>query len=38
VPESSEFGDAFSITRSGDTVRIVNGPTVEDLDEIHDPA
>ena len=38
VPESSEFGDAFRITRSGDTVRIVNGPTVSDLDAIHDPA
>jgi heme-degrading monooxygenase HmoA len=37
VPESSEFGDAFRITRSGDTVRIVNGPTVEDLDDIHAP-
>jgi len=35
VPESSEFGDAFRITRSGSTVRIVNGPTVSDLDAIH---
>ena len=35
VPESSEFADAFRIVRSGTTVRIVNGPTVSDLDDIH---
>ena len=38
VPESSAFADAFRITRSGDAVRIVNGPTVEDLDGIHETA
>jgi hypothetical protein len=37
VPESSAFGDAFRIVQSGRTVRIVNGPTVADLDEIHRP-
>ncbi|MBX0322791.1 Hvo_1808 family surface protein [Halomicroarcula sp. F13] len=37
VPDSSSFADAFRVTRSGDTVRIVNGPTVEDLDGIHRP-
>jgi hypothetical protein len=34
VPDG-EFADAFRITRSGDTVRIVNGPTVDDLEDIH---
>ncbi|WP_284010801.1 Hvo_1808 family surface protein [Haloarcula pelagica] len=38
VPESSPFADAFHVVRRGDTVRIVNGPTVEDLGEIHAPA
>ncbi|WP_135305784.1 Hvo_1808 family surface protein [Haloarcula amylovorans] len=37
VPESSSFEDAFRITQSGDTVRIVNGPTIEDLRAIHRP-
>jgi len=37
VPEESEFADAFRVTRSGDTVRIVNGPTADDLDDIHRP-
>jgi len=37
VPEPSEFADAFRITVSGDTVRIVNGPTVAELDAIHRP-
>ncbi|WP_254273089.1 Hvo_1808 family surface protein [Haloarcula marina] len=37
VPEESPFADAFRITRSGDTVRIVNGPTVDDLSAIHRP-
>ncbi|MEF8787004.1 MAG: Hvo_1808 family surface protein [Haloarculaceae archaeon] len=35
VPESSAFGDAFRVTRDGNRVRIVNAPTVDDLDEIH---
>jgi hypothetical protein len=37
VPEDDPFGDAFRVVRRGDTVRIVNGPTVEDLDGIHEP-
>ncbi|QIO21594.1 Hvo_1808 family surface protein [Haloarcula sp. JP-L23] len=37
VPEPSPFADAFRISRSGDTVRIVNGPTVDDLASIHRP-
>jgi len=35
LPESDKFGDAFRVTRSGTRVRIVNAPTVEDLDDIH---
>jgi len=38
VPEESQFNDAFRVVRSGKTVRIVNGPAVSDLDEIHRPA
>jgi hypothetical protein len=38
VPEESQFNDAFRVVRSGKTVRIVNGPTVNNLDEIHQPA
>jgi hypothetical protein len=38
VVPGGPFADAFRVTRSGDTVRIVNGPTVEDLDDIHRPA
>ena len=35
VPESDPFGDAFRVTREGETVTIVNGPTVRDLAQIH---
>lgn len=35
VPESDSFGDAFRVTRSGTRVRIVNAPTIEDLDDVH---
>jgi hypothetical protein len=35
IPEESEFGDAFRVVRDGDTVLIVNAPSVDDLDEIH---
>jgi len=34
VPDGP-FADAFRIVREGRTVRIVNGPTVDDLDGIH---
>jgi len=34
VPDGS-FADAFRVVREGRTVRIVNGPTVSDLDGIH---
>ncbi len=38
VPEDSAFGDAFHVTRNGDRVRIVNAPTVDELDEVHSDA
>jgi hypothetical protein len=37
VVESGPFADAFRITRSGDTVTLVNAPTVERLDEVDAP-
>ncbi|WP_276273542.1 Hvo_1808 family surface protein [Haloarcula litorea] len=37
VPASSSFEDAFRITRSGTRVRIVNAPTVDQLDGVHAP-
>jgi hypothetical protein len=38
VPDESEFGDAFWIERDGDTVVIVNAPSVEALSEIREDA
>ena len=36
IPEGeSEFADAFRVTVSGDTVTIVNAPTVDELDDVH---
>lgn len=36
IPEGeSEFADAFRVTVSGDTVTIVNAPTVDQLDDVH---
>ncbi|WP_415378673.1 Hvo_1808 family surface protein [Halosimplex sp. TS25] len=35
VPEDSQFGDAFRVVRNGDTVRIVNAPTTDQLSEVH---
>lgn len=35
VVRSGPFADAFRVTRDGDTVTVVNGPTVADLDGIH---
>ena len=34
LPASDPFGDAFRVRRTGDTVRIVNGPTVSALAKI----
>jgi len=36
IPESDPFGDAIRIDREGTRVRIVNAPTVADLDAVHD--
>lgn len=37
IPEDeSGFADAFRVTVSGDTVTIVNAPTTDDLDDVHD--
>ncbi|NIB98345.1 Hvo_1808 family surface protein [Halobacterium sp. R2-5] len=36
IPEDeSEFADAFRVTRSGDTVTIVNAPTTDELGDVH---
>jgi len=35
VPKDRPYGDAFRVELEGDTVRIVNAPTVEQLDEVH---
>jgi hypothetical protein len=36
IPEGeSEFADAFRVTVSGDTVTIVNAPTVDQLGDVH---
>jgi hypothetical protein len=35
VVRSGPFADAFRVTRDSDTVTVVNGPTVADLDRIH---
>jgi hypothetical protein len=34
LPESSPYADAISVIRSGDTVTIVNAPTVDELSEV----
>jgi len=36
IPDNSSYGDAFRVVRDGDAVVIVNAPTVETLDEVHD--
>jgi hypothetical protein len=36
VPEDDPYGDAFRVVRDGRTVRVVNAPTVADLDAVHD--
>ena len=34
IPDEAEFGDAFYLTQEGNTVTIVNAPTVDDLSGI----
>jgi hypothetical protein len=36
VPDGG-FADAFRVVRDGDTVLVVNAPTVDDLDDVHAP-
>jgi hypothetical protein len=38
IPEDNGFADAFYLQQDGDTVTIVNAPTVEDLGDVHAPA
>jgi len=38
LPESDPYGDAFRVVRDGKTVRIVNAPTRDALDDVHAPA
>jgi hypothetical protein len=38
IPDDSEFGDAFYVEQDGDTVVIVNAPTVEDLGDVREGA
>jgi hypothetical protein len=35
IPNKSPYGDAFRVIRDGRTVTIVNTPTVEELDQVH---
>ncbi|PSQ10834.1 hypothetical protein BRC93_08260, partial [Halobacteriales archaeon QS_5_70_15] len=37
VTEDEPFVDAFRVSRTGETVTVVNAPTVEALDEVHAP-
>jgi len=36
IPESEEFADAFYVRQEGDTVTVVNAPTVEDLSDVRE--
>jgi hypothetical protein len=36
IPEGEPYADAFRVTRDGTTVTVVNAPTVEELDAVHD--
>ncbi|WP_435361390.1 Hvo_1808 family surface protein [Haloarchaeobius sp. DFWS5] len=35
IPDGQEFGDAFSVVQRGDTVVIVNAPSVDALSDVH---
>ncbi|WP_336001686.1 Hvo_1808 family surface protein [Halorientalis halophila] len=37
IPDDRSFGDAFAVRTDGETVTVVNAPTVEDLDAVHQP-
>ena len=38
IPEGNGFADAFYLLQDGNTVTIVNAPTVDDLGDVHVPA
>jgi hypothetical protein len=38
IPEGNGFADAFYVHQDGDTVTIVNAPSVDDLGDVHAPA
>jgi hypothetical protein len=38
IPEGNGFADAFYVQQDGDTVTIVNAPTVGELGDVHAPA
>jgi len=38
IPEEEDFADAFHVQQDGDTVTIVNAPTVDDLDSVREGA
>jgi hypothetical protein len=38
IPEGNGFADAFYVRQDGDTVTIVNAPSVDDLGDVHAPA
>jgi len=38
IPDEEPFGDAFAVVQQGDTVVLVNAPTVEELSEVRDGA
>ncbi len=35
IPDEAAFGDAFAVLQDGDTVTIVNAPTLDQLDAVH---
>jgi hypothetical protein len=38
IPEGEPYADAFRVVRNGTTVTVVNAPTVDALDAVHDDA
>ena len=38
IPDGNGFADAFHVQQDGDTVTIVNAPTVAELEDVHSPA
>jgi hypothetical protein len=38
IPDDHPYGDAFYVKQDGDAVTIVNAPSIDDLDDVYDPA